>query len=202
MKRHIRRIALAAFAVACVYLWGIATDSQALHDSLLRLHVVGASDSGADQNVKLQVRDAVLASLEEGLQDLTDVDAAVEYVEGMLPKLEAAANRVLAAAGFEDTVAVSVTEEAFPTREYDTFTLPAGVYRALRVVIGEGEGKNWWCVVFPRLCMGTSEEFVETANMAGLSDELTGTLEGDCEIRFWLLEKLGQVKNYLFSSSE
>ena len=80
MKRHIRRIALAAFAVACVYLWGIATDSQTLHDRLLRLHVVGASDSGADQNVKLQVRDAVLASLEEGLQDLTDVDAAVEYV--------------------------------------------------------------------------------------------------------------------------
>ena len=193
---------MAAFAVVCVYAWGIATDSQALHDSLLRLHVVGASDSAEDQNVKLQVRDAVLASLEEGLQDLTDVDAAVAYVEGMLPKVEAAANRVLAAAGFEDTVAVSVTEEAFPTREYDTFTLPAGVYKALRVVIGEGEGRNWWCVVFPKLCMGTREEFVETANVAGLDEDLTETLEGEYEIRFWLLEKLGELKNSLFASSE
>ena len=67
MKRHIRRIALVAFVVMCIYGWGIVTDSQALHDELLRLHVVGASDSKEDQEVKLRVRDAVLESLEEGL---------------------------------------------------------------------------------------------------------------------------------------
>lgn len=201
MKRQLKRIALVAFVVICIWTWGIVTDSQALHDELLRLHVVGASDSAQDQDVKLLVRDAVLASLEEGLQDLTDVDAAVEYVAQMLPQVEAAANRALEAAGFSDTAAVTLTEEAFPTREYDTFSLPAGVYKALRVVIGEGEGKNWWCVVFPQLCMGDSEEFVETASMAGMSAELTDTLEGEYEIRFWLLEKLGQVKNYFFDPS-
>ena len=200
MKRHVRRIALVAFVVMCIYGWGIVTDSQALQDELLRLHVVGASDSKADQDVKLLVRDAVLASLEEGLDDLTDPAAAYDYVTRMLPEVEEAANRCLAAAGFSDTVAVSLTEEAFPTRDYDTFSLPAGVYKALRVVIGEGEGKNWWCVVFPQLCMG--EQFVETANMAGLSGELTETLEGEYEIRFWLLEKLGQVKNHFFTPSE
>ena len=202
MKRHLRRIALLLFAVICVYGWGIATDSQALRDQLLRLHVVGASDSKEDQDVKLLVRDAVLQSLEEGLADLKDVDAAMDYVTRMLPKVETAANRCLAAAGFDDTVSVSLTEEAFPTREYDTFSLPAGIYKALRVVIGEGEGQNWWCVVFPQLCMGTEAEFVETANMAGFSEELTGTLEGEYELRFWLLEKLGEVKNRLFASSE
>lgn len=202
MKRHIRRIALVAFVVIGVFVWGIVTDSQALHDQLLRLHVVGASNSKEDQDVKLLVRDAVLASLEEGLEDLTDPQEAYDYVQKMLPKVEAAANRCLAAAGFSDTVAVSLTEEAFPTREYDTFSLPAGVYKALRVVIGEGEGRNWWCVVFPQLCMGTEEEFVETASVAGLDRELTGTLEGDYELRFWLLEKLGEVKNRLFGSSE
>ena len=103
----------------------------------------------------------------------------------------------MAAAGFSDTVAVSLTEEAFPTRDYDTFSLPAGVYKALRVVIGEGEGKNWWCVVFPQLCMG--EGFVETSAM---SDELSQTLTGEYEIRFWLLEKLGQLKNHFFTPSE
>lgn len=201
MKRHLRRIALLLFAVICVYGWGIATDSQTLRDQLLRLHVVGASDSKEDQDVKLLVRDAVLQSLEEGLEDLKDVDAAMDYVTRMLPKVETAANRCLAAAGFDDTVSVSLTEEAFPTREYDTFSLPAGIYKALRVVIGEGEGQNWWCVVFPQLCAGTEAEFVETASVAGMSDELTATLEGDYEIRFWLLEKLGQLKNRFFPSS-
>ena len=200
MKRHLRRIALVAFAVVCIYGWGIVTDSQALEENFLRLHVVGASDSKEDQDVKLLVRDAVLASLEEGLDDLTDPAAAYDYVARMLPKVKAAADRCLQEAGFSDTVAVSLTEEAFPTRDYDTFSLPAGVYQALRVVIGEGEGKNWWCVVFPQLCVG--EDFVETASVAGLSPELTGTLEGEYEIRFWVLEKLGEVKNYLFSSSD
>ena len=200
MKRHMRRIALVAFAVVCIYGWGIVTDSQALRENFLRLHVVGASDSQEDQDVKLLVRDAVLASLEEGLDDLTDPAAAYDYVERMLPKVEDAANRCLQAAGFSDTVQVSLTEEAFPTREYDTFSLPAGVYQALRVVIGEGEGKNWWCVVFPQLCVG--EDFVETASVAGLSPELTGTLEGEYEIRFWLLEKWGEMKNRIFQASE
>ncbi|MBQ4551054.1 MAG: stage II sporulation protein R [Oscillospiraceae bacterium] len=201
MKRHLKRIGWVALTVACIWLWGIVTDSSNLREELLRLHVVGASDSEEDQAVKLQVRDAVLASLEEGLRDMTDPKAAYDYVARMLPQVERAANRALAAAGFSDTVEVSLTEEAFPTREYDTFSLPAGVYKALRVVIGEGEGKNWWCVVFPQLCMGTEEEFVETANAAGLDPELAGTLEGDYELRFWVLEKLGELKNHFFDPS-
>ena len=201
MKKQLRRISLVVAVVACVFVWGIATDSRELREGLLRLHVVGASDSQEDQEVKLLVRDAVLASLEEGLADLTDPEAAYDYVARMLPKVKAAADRCLQEAGFSDTVTVSLTEEAFPTRNYDTFSLPAGVYQALRVVIGEGEGKNWWCVVFPQLCMA-GEDFVETASVAGLSPELTGTLEGEYEIRFWLLEKWGEMKNRIFQASE
>ena len=201
MKKQLRRIALVAAVVMGVFAWGIATDSRELREGLLRLHVVGASDSVEDQEVKLLVRDAVLASLEDGLADLTDPEAAYDYVARMLPKVKAAADRCLEEAGFSDTAQVSLTEETFPTRDYDTFSLPAGVYKALRVVIGEGEGKNWWCVVFPQLCMA-GEDFVETASVAGLSPELTGTLEGEYEIRFWLLEKWGEVKNRIFQASE
>ena len=200
MKRHMKRIGWVALTVACIWLWGIVTDSGDLRENLLRLHVVGASNSQEDQSVKLQVRDAVLGSLEEGLRNMTDPQEAWDYVSRMLPQVEAAANRALAAAGFSETVQVSLTEEAFPTREYDTFSLPAGVYKALRVVIGEGEGKNWWCVVFPQLC-GAEGEFVETASTAGLDPELARSLEGEYELRFWVLEKLGELKNQIFSSS-
>ena len=200
MKRHMKRIGWVALTVACIWLWGIVTDSGDLRENLLRLHVVGASNSAEDQAVKLQVRDAVLGSLEEGLRDMTDPQEAWDYVSRMLPQVEAAANRALAAAGFSETVQVSLTEEAFPTREYDTFSLPAGVYKALRVVIGKGEGKNWWCVVFPQLC-GAEGEFVETASTAGLDPELARSLEGEYELRFWVLEKLGELKNRIFSSS-
>ena len=200
MKRHMKRIGWVALTVACIWLWGIVTDSGDLRENLLRLHVVGASNSAEDQAVKLQVRDAVLGSLEEGLRDMTDPQEAWDYVSRMLPQVEAAANRALAAAGFSETVQVSLTEEAFPTREYDTFSLPAGVYKARRVVIGEGEGKNWWCVVFPQLC-GAEGEFVETASTAGLDPELARSLEGEYELRFWVLEKLGELKNRIFSSS-
>ena len=200
MKRHMKRIGWVALTVACIWLWGIVTDSGDLRENLLRLHVVGASNSQEDQAVKLQVRDAVLGSLEEGLRNMTDPQEAWDYVSRMLPQVEAAANRALAAAGFSETVQVSLTEEAFPTREYDTFSLPAGVYKALRVVIGEGEGKNWWCVVFPQLC-GAEGEFVETASTAGLDPELAKSLEGEYELRFWVLEKLGELKNHFFDPS-
>lgn len=191
-------VLIAAFGIG---VWGLMSDSRALYEGLLRLHVVGASNTREDQQVKLRVRDAVLGSLEQGLQDLTDASLAMDYVRRMLPQVEAAANRCLAEAGMEQTVSVSLGEEAFPTRQYDTFSLPAGIYKALRVVIGEGAGRNWWCVVFPDMCVGTREEFVQTASVAGMPRILTETLEGEYEIRFWLLEKIGEMKNYFFSSS-
>ncbi len=199
MAKRLKRIGFLAALVAAVWFGGLLADAEQLRSDFLRLHVVGASDSQADQQVKLQVRDAVLASLQAGLQDMTDPALALEYVRQMLPQVEAAANRTLAAAGFSQRATVTLEEEAFPTRAYDTFSLPAGIYQALRVVIGAGEGKNWWCVVFPQLCMG--EEFVETANLAGLDEELTDTLAGEYELRFWLLEKLGEVQASLFHQS-
>lgn len=200
MGKKLKRIGLLALLVALVWTGGLLADKERLRQDILRLHVVAASDSEEDQAVKLRVRDAVLASLRQGLSDLTDVEQAKDYVEEMIPKIERAANQVLAEAGFSDTVQVSLTEWEFPEREYDTFSLPAGVYNALRVVIGEGEGQNWWCVVFPELCMGaTTEEFRE---MSAFSDGLNDTLTGEYEIRFWLLDKLGQIENFLHRTSD
>lgn len=186
-----------------IWLGTVVFDRQLLHDQLIRLHVVAKSDSPEDQAVKLQVRDAVVESLEADLQKIADCDAAKAYLQENLPKIEAIANRVLVAAGFEEKAVASIQKEAFDIRYYDTFTLPAGVYEALRITIGEGQGKNWWCVVFPSLCLpATAAEFEEVAAGSGFSEELARTLEGEdgCELRFFLLELMGRVENIFFDA--
>lgn len=203
MRKQLRRILFVAVMVMAVWFGGLLADSSQLSEDILRLHVVANSDSQADQAVKLQVRDAVLESLRDGMEDVTDAQQAARYIQSVLPKLTQVANDTLKQAGFSETARVSLEMEEFPVREYDTFSLPSGVYQSLRVVIGEGEGHNWWCVVFPELCVpATSEEFTEVANMEGLSDSLSGSLTGEYEIRFWVLDQLGRLENFLHRDSE
>ena len=200
MRKCLRRMGI-CFVIS-IFVWGLMllSDRQMLRRELIRLHVVAASDSREDQAVKLRVRDAVIQSLRTELQNLADKEAAMAYVQENLPKLEILANRMLRECGSSDLATVSLGVEEFATRIYDTFTLPAGVYDALRITIGPGEGQNWWCVVFPDLCMGAAaEDFEEIAGCAGFSDSLTAALEGKegYEIRFFLLDVLGRVQNLL-----
>ena len=184
--------------VCLVWVGMLIADRQKLRQELIRLHVVAASDSKEDQAVKLEVRDAVIGALQRELENFRDVDQAKAYLEENLPKIQTIANEVLHQAGFDRNVTVSLCVEEFTTRFYDTFTLPAGLYESLRIVIGEGEGQNWWCVVFPSLCLpATSEGFEDVACGAGFSDTLTDTLEGDHEIRFFFLDALGTLENFL-----
>ena len=182
---------------------GPPADSKALEENLVRLHVVANSDSQEDQNLKLQVRDAIVEQLNGVMEELDSAQEAKEFLAEHLGELEDTANRVLQQAGSHLKAQVSLALEEFPTRVYDTFQLPAGLYEALRVTIGEGAGHNWWCVVFPTLCVpASSEGFQETAEASGLSSQLAGTLtreEGEYEIRFQFLDWLGQVKNWLHS---
>ena len=198
MKKLLKPVFICFLLVCLVYTIALVGDRQKLRSELIRLHVVAASDSEEDQAIKLQVRDAVLESLQAGLENATDIEAAKAYIESQLPKLESAANQVLAAAGCGDVATVSLQVEEFAARVYDTFSLPAGLYDSLRVTIGEGEGRNWWCVTFPTLCIpATTEGFEAVAAGAGFSEELTGSLTGEYEVRFYLLDLLGQLENFL-----
>lgn len=189
--------------VAMVWFGGVLADSARLREDILRLHVVADSDAQEDQQVKLQVRDAIIGSLREGLEKLTSPEEAYAYVEQMLPKLTQVANQVLRDAGFSQSAQVTLGQEPFPVREYDTFSLPSGIYHSLRVTIGSGQGHNWWCVVFPQLCVGaTTQDFVQTAQTSEMPQSLTGALTGEYEIRFWLLDKLGELENFLRDGSE
>ncbi len=203
MKLLKKLIFLAALAIVLHYAAGLLRDSQTLQNDLVRLHVVANSDTQEDQAVKLQVRDAVIDLLQDAMADLPSAQEAKDYIASQLPQIEAKANEVLAQAGFTQRATVSMEKETFPTREYDTFSLPAGVYNALRITIGEGDGQNWWCVLFPSLCVpASSAGFEEAAEVSGFSDELSHTLtqtDSGYTIRFRLLDWLGELQNKLFS---
>ena len=144
---------------------------DAIADKVVRLHVLANSDSEEDQALKLQVRDRVLDRATEVLEQSENRDQAEERLTGALPELESLAAAEIAANGYDYPVTVRLEETEFPTREYDGFSLPAGEYLALRVVIGEGGGRNWWCVVFPPLCTTAASDVPASALAGGLSGE-------------------------------
>lgn len=202
MRKSLKRVCICLTVAAFFWCGALIADRQKLRQELIRFHVVANSDSDEDQKVKLQVRDAVLESIGAELQHIADVEQAREYLLSNLPKIQQVANATLIAAGMEPDAAVSLCQEAFDTRYYDTFTLPAGVYEALRITIGEGAGHNWWCVTFPGLCLpATTEGFGTAAAGAGFSDALTGALTGEegCEVRFFLLDAMGKLENMFFA---
>ena len=202
MKRRLKAVGIIfLFVVVC---WGIMAlwDHDQLEKELIRLHIVANSDREEDQEIKLRVKDAILECLQDGMKEATSVEGAKQYLEDILPALEEKANFVLEKGGFEQRVSISLSLEEFPKRIYDTFSLPSGIYQSLRVVIGEGEGHNWWCVVYPRLCLeAVSEEFESEAVSAGLSQHLVDTIQGDYKytLHFYAMDLLGLIEKFLFS---
>lgn len=200
MKKMVKCVFACALLAAFVWCGTVIADRQRLNEELIRLHVVANSDRVEDQELKLLVRDAIITSLRQALADVRDTEQAKEYLQENLPKLQELANKTLDAAGSAQQAVVTLCREGFPTRQYDTFSLPAGIYEALRVTIGDGAGKNWWCVVFPSLCVPqTSQGFSDTAAGAGFPDALSGALTGEepYQIRFYLLDKLGELEKFL-----
>ncbi len=168
---------------------------EAAAEKLLRLHVLAASDSREDQARKLLVRDVLLKEAAPLLEGCTSSREAEDILRPALPRLQAAAEEALQAAGAAEPVSLSLGEHPFGSRDYDFFSLPAGEYRALRAVIGPGEGKNWWCVVFPPLCMAASEEEEEEA-FAVFSPAEKQLITGKGRvIKFRFLEILSNIKD-------
>ena len=199
MKKLMKLILLSAMVVSAFALGGIIADKQQLSQGIVRLHVIANSDSQQDQVQKLQVRDAIVTYLQPKMQQMTDKQQVMEYLAQSLQQIETAANATLEKIGSAHRATVKLDKSLFDTRDYETFSLPAGVYDALRVQIGAAEGKNWWCVVFPTLCLpATSDEFAATAAASGFDEELSNTLQktNGYEIRFFLLDCFGKLENF------
>ena len=180
---------------------GLLTDKTQLQNDLIRLHVVANSDTEEDQNIKLKVKDAIVSYLQPKMDKFTDKEEATAFLQENIAELEKIANQVLSELGQNMSATVTFAREAFNTREYETFKLPAGVYDSLRIQIGEGEGENWWCVAFPSLCMQTtSEAFAQTAVSSGFSDSVVNTISEDdgYEVRFFFMDLLGRIENFFY----
>lgn len=165
-----------------------------IYSDVLRLHVLANSDSKEDQALKLKVRDAILQASEPILRNCRTRDEAISAVQTHLSLLEAAARDAIAAEGRDDSVSITLSEEVYPTRSYESFCFPSGSYVSLRVLIGDAEGANWWCVLFPPMCLGAASE--STTEEALISVGLTGsqyrviteTDEPIYSVRFRILE--------------
>ena len=166
-----------------------------LRGNILRLHIVANSDSEQDQQLKLEIRDAVLAETSDMFTQMTDLETAKKTVGQSLETFEEIANEVIAENGFDYTAKASLEEKYFDTREYDTFTLPAGYYPSLVIELGKAEGKNWWCVVFPTVCVPAAAGDL-TDSVSQESAEIA-TENERYVMRFKTVEIYERIKNFI-----
>lgn len=174
-------LSLALTFAITAYSDAVASD---LENGLIRLHVIANSNSDTDQLIKLAVRDRILSDLH-----LTTPDATAMQAQEI-------ANDVLRENGFSYTAHALFTTAHFPKKEYAEFTLPQGNYRAVRVILGDGKGENWWCVLYPPVCMADARNDGNSAReelSENLSPETYDIITRDIEIRFRLLDWLGSI---------
>ena len=147
---------------------------QEISDKVLRFHVLANSDSEADQNLKLAVRDAVGSFMQEKLTDVENLEECELVVRQSLGEIEEAAAETIAENGYDYDVTAELEHTSFPVKNYGSYTFPAGDYEALRIVIGEGNGHNWWCVMYPNMCFqGSMYEVIDEKAETSLQEVLT-----------------------------
>lgn len=185
----------AVFATGACSVGAFAYNCSRVRSDVLRMHVIANSDCSADQQLKLMVRDAVLERGAQLFDGTVTADEARRKIEPHKAELEAAAREVIERAGYDYPVSVNVVNEYFATRCYGSLTMPAGRYTAVKVVIGEGAGRNWWCVMFPPLCLPAAQD--RGGNLDAFFDD--GELKvvessGRYEPRFKIVEIIEKLK--------
>lgn len=177
-----------------------SSGEEELYQNVIRLHVIAESDSEEDQALKLSVRDAVLELVSEKMEDAETYDDAYTLLSGMIPEIEAAAEARAAEDGSPVSAQVVFDREEYPVRYYEDYALPAGEYMSMRVVLGEGEGRNWWCVLFPPLCRDAAVDPAEDEEKfyaAGFTPEEYKIINKESstkyKVRFRILEILSET---------
>ncbi len=193
MKKHIHKIeisVLIAIVICCTLnINSFSNNCDSIRNKMLRMHVIANSDSAEDQELKLKVRDAVLSKGKEIFNGSVTANEAEEKITPYIDALEKTAKKIIVDEGYDYNVSITVQKDYFNTRTYDNLvTLPAGYYNAVIVVIGEGKGKNWWCVMFPPMCLPTAAKECEINDVLN-NDESNIVLNGDkYKLKFKIVE--------------
>lgn len=159
------------FCIACSALFSFGEECSFIRENTLRLHILANSDSPADQALKLKIRDAVLSCSGELFSGCDTRQKIISAAQEQLPKIQQVAEQTALHNGYELPVTASVTDMFFETRRYDHVILPAGTYTAVRIELGAAAGKNWWCVLYPPLCVSAAQTGF-TEEEAQISDSL------------------------------
>ena len=169
-----------------------------IYDRVLRLHVIANSDSEADQTLKLAVRDAVLEYTAPLLANVESREDAAKTVIEHKSEIESTAREALRKFGCQDSVNLEVCAERYPRKDYESFCFPAGSYLSVKLMIGEAEGQNWWCVLFPKLCTeiaaAPDDEFIAVGFTPDQYKIITESENATYKIRFRLLEFFEELK--------
>ena len=195
-------IVLSCVLVLCLAICNILPihGEEKIYESVVRLHVLANSDSDEDQELKLRVRDAILSYVSPKVIDSNSREEAIEILQGELENIKKEAKRVVFEQGYEYNVEVTLTLEDYPTRNYESMSFPSGQYVSLRVLIGEAEGQNWWCVLFPPLCLSAASDKSENEEAfiaVGLNSDqykiITESEDMTYYLRFKILEAIEGV---------
>ena len=172
-----------------------------VYDKVLRLHVLANSDSNEDQALKLKVRDAVLSLSSELLENIDSKEAAADIINENMEAFIKTASDTVAENGFDYPVNITLEKERYPTKSYESLCFPSGEYLSLKVMIGEAEGQNWWCVLFPPMCLSAASAQQKTSDAfisVGLTGEqykiITETDSPKYSVRFKILETIEQMR--------
>jgi stage II sporulation protein R len=182
--------------VITLLLSAIPTDAEAsIYGDTIRLHILANSDSEEDQALKISVRDALLLKYGEALRLAGSFDSAKELMNSLIEEIEKYAEGIIRDMGYSYPVEAILSEEWYETRDYDDFSLPCGYYTSLRILIGEGEGKNWWCVMYPPLCTELASEAAPSDDgvIDYTKEELILISRGKYNVKFKILEDLSRV---------
>ncbi|MBR6509129.1 MAG: stage II sporulation protein R [Clostridia bacterium] len=167
-----------------------------LRQNVLRLHIIANSDSQSDQELKLKIRDSILSESETLFSECESIDSAIISTEASIKEIESLANEKIKELGFSYNATAFVEKRYFETREYDNFTLPAGEYESLVIEIGEAKGKNWWCVIYPSICLPAATEASLSDSVSDISAK-TAEKKEEFKVRFKVVEIYEDIKKFL-----
>ncbi len=198
LKIAVRSVVCALIITVIISMLPFQAACKEIQSDVFRLHILANSDSNEDQRLKLTVRDGVLEYTEHIFKNAASKDEAISAAGENLQLIANRAKSIVEENGYDYDVSVMITDEFFTTRTYGDVTMPSGTYPALRIIIGEGKGHNWWCVMYPSLCVGASADYSALRKNTSESEYMVMTAEKR-EYKFKIVEYYEMIVHALTS---